>query len=215
METVFAFETKRTRPQVIQGLLYAPDDIRPDEKLPLIVWLHGAGERGDDPSILRNCPPARRFDPSRLRALLLCPQCRENDVWDSQVHELNELIEHTVFTQPVDSDRVSLTGFSMGGFGTWALAMAYPARFSALAPLCGGGMAWNVGGLASLPLRVYHGDNDTEVAPICSLQMVQAVNRSGGHATLTLLPGVGHDCWTYAYEQTDLLVWLTEQTRKG
>lgn len=215
METFFSFETKQTRPQVIRGLLLAPDDIRPSEKLPLIVWLHGSGERGDDPAILRSYPPARRFDPSQLRALLLCPQCRENDVWDTQVHELMELIDYMGATQPVDPDRISLTGLSMGGYGAWALAMAYPARFSALAPLCGGGMAWNAGKLTGLPIRVYHGDNDASVDPICSLQMVQAVNRAGGHAALTLLPGVGHDCWTYAYEQTDLLVWLTEQTRKG
>jgi len=197
-------------------LLCTPDDMRADESLPLIVFLHGAGERGDDHSLLTVHGPAKRYgNRFPVRAILLCPQCAADDVWYTQIHELKELIEYTVATQPVDPDRVSLTGISMGGFGTWALAMAHPHLFSCAAPICGGGMAWNAGQLKNLPIRAFHGDCDTTVEPVASLQMVRAVNRTGGHATLTLYPGVEHDSWTYTYEQTDLIEWLVAQKRKG
>lgn len=210
------FTTQKTRPMTFNYLLCTPDDMQADERLPLIVFLHGAGERGDDHALLTVHGPAKRYDKNfPVRAILICPQCAADDVWYTQVHELKELIEYTIHTQPVDPDRVSLTGISMGGFGTWALAMAYPTLFSCAAPICGGGMAWNAGQLKDLPIRAFHGDCDTTVEPQYSLQMVQAVNRAGGHATLTLYPGVEHDSWTYTYEQTDLIEWLVAQKRKG
>lgn len=216
MERILQYTTQKTRPMTFGYLLCTPDDLRAGERLPLIVFLHGAGERGTEIALVKKNGPAKLYGPDfPVRALVLCPQCAAGDVWDTQVHELKELIAYTVATQPVDPDRVSLTGLSMGGFGTWALGIAYPGLFSCLAPLCGGGMAWCGERLRELPIRAFHGDCDEVVEPQYSLQMVQGVNRAGGHAVLTLCPGVEHDCWTYAYEQTDLLVWLARQKRKG
>ncbi|MBP3388315.1 MAG: prolyl oligopeptidase family serine peptidase, partial [Clostridia bacterium] len=162
MITAQHYTTQKTRPMTFRYLLCTPDDMAPDEKLPLIVFLHGAGERGDDPWLTKVHGPAKRYDHNfPVRAILLCPQCAAEDVWYTQVHELRELIEHTLTTQPVDPNRVSLTGISMGGFGTWALAMAHPDLFSCIAPICGGGMAWNAGRLTNLPIRAFHGDCDS------------------------------------------------------
>lgn len=216
MEQILYYSTQKTRPMTFGYMLFTPNDLQPNERLPLIVFLHGAGERGTDVSRMKLHGPGKIYEQNfPVRAIVLCPQCATNDVWYTQVHELRELIEYTVATQPVDPDRVSLTGLSMGGFGTWAMGLAHPDLFSCLAPICGGGMAWCGNELTEMPIRAFHGDCDTVVEPQYSLQMVQGVNKNGGHATLTLCPGLGHDCWTYAYEQTDLLVWLTQQKRKG
>ena len=216
MEQILTFSTRNTRPMTFHYLLDLPEDIRPDERLPLIVFLHGAGERGDNPeAVRRHGPPKLMAENAPVRAIVLAPQCAADDVWYTQTHELKELIDEVTARFPVDPDRVSLTGISMGGFGAWALAIAYPALFSALAPLCGGGMSWCAPRLKELPIRAFHGDNDPSVPPDYSLLMVQAVNAAGGHASLTLLPGVGHDCWTETYAHTDLLPWLAAQTRKG
>lgn len=216
MEQALRFTTQKTRPMTFDYLLFTPDDIQPDERLPMMVFLHGAGGRGSDlQAVKRHGPPRILSEGHSLRAVVLCPQCAEGDVWYTQLHELKELIDYALTAYPVDPDRVSLTGISMGGYGTWAMGMAYPQLFSCIAPLCGGGMAWNAGQLRNVPVRAFHGDCDTVVEPQYSLQMVQAVNRCGGHAELTLYPGVDHDCWTYTYAQTDLLAWMIAQKRKG
>lgn len=216
MEQILTFSTQKTRPTTYRCLLHLPEDMRPGERLPLIVFLHGAGERGDNvEAVRRHGPPKLMAEGFPLRAIVLAPQCAENDVWYTQTHELKELIDDVAARFPVDPDRISLTGISMGGFGAWAMAIAYPRLFSALAPLCGGGMSWCTPQLRDLPIRAFHGDCDTVVPPEYSLLMVQGVNAAGGRATLTLLPGVGHDCWTETYAHTDLLPWLAAQTRKG
>ena len=217
MEQIGYFHTQKTRPMTIGYLLFTPDDLRPDETLPLIVFLHGAGERGENiRDVKRHGLPKLWGRGERpVRAIVLCPQCPSDDFWNAMTHELKELIDAVAAAQPVDPDRISLTGISMGGFGTWATAITYPSFFSAIAPICGGGMAWSAPVLGQLPIRAFHGDCDTIVEPQYSLQMVQAVNRFGGHALLELCPGLDHDCWTYAYEQTDLLSWLIAQKRKG
>lgn len=216
MEQILTFSTQKTRPMTFRCLLDLPEDIRADERLPLIVFLHGAGERGDNPeAVRRHGPPKLMAENAPVRAIVLAPQCAAGDVWYTQVHELKELIDDVIARFPVDPDRVSLTGISMGGFGAWALAIAYPSMFSALAPLCGGGMSWCASLLKELPIRAVHGDLDTVVPPELSLLMVQAINAEGGHASLTLLAGAGHDCWTETYDHTDMLSWLAAQKRKG
>ena len=189
------------------------------EKLPLIVFLHGAGERGTDPKALYNVisvPSLLRDDPEYkgVRAITLSPQCPPNLVWNHLVLAVRELIDWAVANYPVDEDRISITGLSMGGFGTWDMACTYPNLFSAAAPICGGGLTWRAGLLKNLPIRAFHGDADTCV-PLCNSEaMVEAVNLCGGHAELTIFPGVDHNSWTPAYCDTDVIPWLASQTRK-
>lgn len=198
-------------------IVTTPSDYSENESLPLIVFLHGAGERGTDleritvhgiPKLFTKNP-----DHSGLRVITLSPQCPLQDVWSNHTHTLHALIEQIAREYHADPNRISITGLSMGGFGTWEMICRYPEVFAAAAPICGGGMAWRASAIGDLPIRAFHGDNDDVVSIDYSIRMVSAVNQNGGHANLTILPGVGHDSWTYAYEKTDLISWLATQTR--
>ncbi len=207
-----------TETDTLPYIVTVPSGLSADERLPLIVFLHGAGERGTDPEILRvhSVPKLFTDDPDYhgLRVITLSPQCPPDDVWSAHVHTLHALIEQTVSEYPIDPDRVTITGISMGGFGTWEMICRYPGMFAAAAPICGGGMVWRAGALKNLPIRAFHGDCDSTVLPEYSLEMVRAVNAAGGHAELTLYPGVGHDSWNNAYGQSDVLEWLAAQKRR-
>ena len=126
---------------------------------------------------------------------------------------LKELIDQIAEEYHVDRDRISITGYSMGGFGVWDMICTYPEMFSAAAPICGGGLSWRVGVLNKLPIRAFHGGADTVVPPVYSETMVETVKMIGGNATLTVYPGVEHNSWEPAYEQSDLIEWLIAQRR--
>ena len=200
-------------------LLTAPPDWNPDtESLPLMVFLHGAGERGTDVSCLRSVvglPSLFEADPlyHGLRVITLSPQCPEDYIWPNLVLALRELIETVAAQCRVDRRAITITGCSMGGFGTWEMICAYPDLFAAAAPICGGGLTWRAGLLRTLPLRVFHGAVDSVVPLTYSQLMVDAVNAAGGHADLTVFPGVDHDSWIPAYRDTDVIDWLAAQRR--
>ncbi|MBQ9082367.1 MAG: prolyl oligopeptidase family serine peptidase, partial [Clostridia bacterium] len=181
------------------------------------VFLHGAGERGTDMNVLRRYGVSKVFgaDPDYrgVRVVTLCPQCPDHDIWSNHTFTVYQLIRYTMEQYHVDPQRVTITGLSMGGFGTWELTCRYPELFAAAAPVCGGGMSWRADALKRIPFRVYHGDQDTTVPIEYSMMMVKAINRVGGHAELTVFPGVNHDAWTPAYEQTDLVEWLAAQKK--
>jgi predicted peptidase len=113
----------------------------------------------------------------------------------------------------IDPDRICVTGLSMGGFGTWALALAHPDRFSAIAPICGGGDPPDASRLKKLPIWAFHGGKDDTVPTELSVKMVEAVHKAGGHAHLTIFPNDGHNSWTDAYDTEALYAWLLAQKR--
>jgi Predicted peptidase len=200
-------------------VITTPTDYDPSkESLPLIVFLHGAGERGSDVSKLRVHGVAKLFsadpDYKGLRVVTLSPQCPENMTWNQLALEVMRLIERVSAEYNADRDRISLTGLSMGGFGTWEIGMQFPEYFSAFAPICGGTMSWRVGALRDKPVRVFHGEADPIVPVKNSIEPVEALRREGGNPELTIYPGVEHDSWTYTYEHTDLIEWLVAQKRK-
>lgn len=125
------------------------------------------------------------------------------------------LVEHVCTTMPIDPDRVYLTGFSMGGFGTWQTACFNPSRFAAIAPLSGGGDVDQAERLANMPIWAFHGADD-EVVPLSSSQaMVEAVRKCGGRVEFTVYPGCGHgECCERAYRDDLLLEWLLAQRRR-
>ena len=108
----------------------------------------------------------------------------------------------------MDPDRIYLTGLSMGGFGTWALACEYSHRFAAIAPICGGGQSWSASALKDVPTWAFHGDQDKVVPLARSQEMITALTRAGGNARLTTYPGVGHNSWAQAYANSKLYEWL-------
>ncbi|MBO5306212.1 MAG: prolyl oligopeptidase family serine peptidase, partial [Clostridia bacterium] len=138
------------------------------EKLPLIIQLHGAGERGCGGKMLdlvdvHGFSKFLKDEDHRLIAVM--PQCPKDSFWAARVESIVKFIEHLIREYPVDPDRVYLTGLSMGGYGTWFTAMARPDLFAAIAPVCGGGMAWNAGVL-KMPIWAFHGTEDAVVSPM-------------------------------------------------
>ncbi|MGB3715778.1 MAG: prolyl oligopeptidase family serine peptidase [Candidatus Promineifilaceae bacterium] len=188
----------------------------PDKKWPLILFLHGMGERGDDLDLLRLYGPAKVAEKQPdLPFICLTPQCPEGDTWIGQLKILNSLLDEELSSYSVDLDRVYLTGFSMGGYGTWGLAMAYPQSFAAIAPICGGGMVQWVEILKDIPVWAFHGADDPTVPVEESQRMVDALRSAGGQAKFTVYPGVGHDSWTETYDNPELYEWFLRHRRKS
>lgn len=195
--------------------LYTPET--PGKNKPLVIFLHGAGERGGSPeNVFRISVPLMLRDGKwKPDAYVICPQCREGYDWNSQVERVKAIIDHEIAALHSDRTRISITGNSMGGFGSWAMALHFPEFFSAMAPLCGGGLTWRCSNLKDMPIRIFHGDADTVVPVECSISMAEAVNACGGHAELTILPGCPHNCWDPVYGETDVLDWLIAQKREN
>ena len=124
------------------------------------------------------------------------------------------LLDEVVNQNAVDKHRIYLTGLSMGGFGTWDWACAYPGRFAAIAPVCGGGDVMFADELKYIPVWAFHGQDDPVVPVKRTTEMVEAVNKNGRNAKMTIYPGIGHDSWKKAYADDELYKWLLEHTRK-
>ena len=213
-QEILRFRSKEKPSFSLEYILARPADLQEGEKLPLVVSLHGAGERGTDINDIKRLGVPKYLDKGLpIRAIVLAPQLFSRDIiWVTVIHELMELIRLIRDGEAsVDPENVCITGVSMGGYATWELAMSYTAEFAAIAPLCGGGTPWRAWRLAQLPIRTYHGDADDTVPLSETLHMVDGVRQAGGDPECILLHGVGHDCWDWAYEHTDLLQWLVSR----
>lgn len=196
-------------------LLYLPEGYAEgDRAWPLVIFLHGAGERGKNLEQVKvHGPPKHIANGEDYPAIMVAPQCPPKVWWDSDA--LQALLTSLKAEYRIDADRVYLTGLSMGGYGTWHWGGKYPDEFAALIPICGGGDPADAERLASLPIWAFHGDGDTIVGLKQSQQMVDAVNAKDGQAKLTVYPGVGHDSWTETYANPDVTAWMLAQTREG
>ena len=174
---------------------------------PLLVYLHGAGERGKNfDHIYRHGIPKLIKEGLQINAIVLFPQCPAAFIWNNMVKELKTLIDEVVREYGIQKDRILLTGSSMGGYGTWEMGMCYPEIFAAIAPVAGGGVAWRTQKLKNTPVIAYHGEMDTTVPVSQSEILVDFTNRHGGTAELTILKDKGHnDGIDYAYRETDLI----------
>ena len=189
------------------------------ESLPLIVYLHGVGESGDNIEAVKTHGIPKYFckdqDYLGLRVVTLSPQCPWDKIWNGITVQLMNLIEIVANKLNIDKNRITITGNSMGGFGTWEMACEYNNYFAAAAPICGGGMSWRASALAKMPVRAFHGSDDLVVPIEYSKLMVDTINAAHGHAELTVFDNVGHDSWTSAYEKTDLIKWLASAEKQG
>ena len=192
--------------------IFCPDEYK---DLPLIVYLHGAGERGKNISHLYRHGIPKLIQEGRVfNAVILRPQCPENYVWNNVVETVKKLIDHVVEEYGINKDRICITGSSMGGFGTWMMAKTYPSFFAGVAPVAGGGMSWRTGKLRTTPVLAIHGNADDVVPPIYSKLMVDGVNSNGGQAEYIELDGYGHsDGIDFAYRNTKLMDWLISLRR--
>ena len=197
-----------------------------DKRWPLILFLHGAGERGTNVWQVDIHGPSKHIvDHPDFPFILVSPQCPADQVWSNDV--LLELLNEVCARHKVDPQRVYLTGLSMGGFGTWSLALAHPERFAAVAPICGGGEVLHVllaqhgftsprkkAALQGLPIWAFHGAKDTVVPPGESERMIRALKGLGaGEVKLTVYPEATHNAWAQTYSNPEFYQWLLEHPR--
>jgi predicted peptidase len=194
-------------------LVYLPDGYGKDQKQwPLVLFLHGAGERGTRLDLVKkHGPPKLAESGKKFPFILVSPQCPEDESWS--VPALNALLERIGEIYRVDESRVYLTGISMGGNGTWRLAIALPHHFAAIAPVCGWGDPDAVRVLKDVPVWVFHGRKDTVIPFEKSEVMVKSLESAGGNVRFTAYPEAGHDSWTPTYDNPAFYEWLTAQTR--
>jgi len=203
----------------INYLLYAPAGYRkrPGRRWPLIVFLHGGGERGDDPTLLTAQPLPQTFSRSTtFPAIVVSPQLPLRfTFWSDLIEPVDVLVRRLEARYAVDRRRLYLTGLSTGGFGTWEYGLRHPRRFAALVPIAGGypgtsGVPPGICALHNVPIWAFHGAADTTVPPQQEEALVRALRGCGSRrARLTLLVGVGHSgSWHRAYADTNLWRWL-------
>ena len=215
-ETRMEYSGKVTLDVGYRYLLSLPDGYMADKnkKWPLIVFLHGAGERGTDLEMLKkHGPPKLIAAGQKFEAIVASLQCLPKQIWNP--HGVKALTDHLIETLRVDVDRVYLTGLSMGGFATWEIALEYPDTFAAIVPICGGAgvrfvMAERI---KHLPVWIFHGAKDSVVEPSYSKKMYDALMKVGGNVKFTLYPNASHDSWTAAYNDPELWKWMFEQKR--
>lgn len=195
-------------------LLSLPKGYGADEtRWPLILFLHGAGERGDDLELVKKHGPPKLVQEGRkFPFIIVSPQCPVGEVWSVDV--LGALLDEVIEQYAVDTERIYLTGLSMGGFGTFALGIAQSERFAAIAPICGGGMPLVVRPEhARIKAWVFHGAKDPVVPMSESEKMVGVLRRAGADVRFTVYPEADHDSWSETYANPELYEWFLQHRR--
>ena len=214
--------------------IYAPERVDSGRRYPLVLFLHGAGERGDDNAVQLQWgvwPVVSYMKEKGIDGYLIAPQCPNgkqwvDTPWDLLAHKMPdspsaamalvvELLEKAIRDMPGDASRVYVTGLSMGGYGTWDVVQRRPELFAAAMPVCGGGdasLAWKI---RDVPIWTFHGDKDSVVPVARSRQMVSALWQCGGNIRYREYPGVGHGCWIPTYNDHAVLDWLFAQRLRG
>ena len=199
-------------------LLSLPDGYAADtgKRWPLIVFLHGAGERGDNLDLLKkHGPPKLIAAGQKFQAVVVSPQVAAKEIWNP--HGVKALTDAIMTKYRIDADRVYLTGISMGGFGTWETATEYPDLWAAIMPICGGaGVRFVMADrIKSIPEWIFHGAKDPVVDPAFSKRMYDVLTKAGAPVKFTLYPDAQHDCWTVTYDNPEVWTWLFEQRRQA
>ena len=197
--------------------IFLPKDYSKDKKYPLMVCLHGAGERGTDLDKACNIgiPSYITKGMMSLDCIVLAPQCENNKIWNHYVFVLKELIEKICNEYNVDEDKITMTGMSMGGYGTWEFALTFPHMLAGIAPICGGGVAWRASALKGMPIWAFHGNADNVVSIEQSIDMVNSARKNGALVKFTIFDNVQHNSWDEAYLETKVIDWLLKQDRKN
>lgn len=245
MQTRQKFQTQLTKQAELGYLLYLPPgyDAKAAKQWPLILFLHGAGERGTNlaqvsvhgpPKLVKKNPPAPKNETEEARAnreaatklaaekfIIVSPQCPPDQVWEPEV--VLGLLDSVLAKHKVDASRVYLTGLSMGGYGSWALLAKAPERFAAIAPICGGGNTIDflllargkAAALKATPVWAFHGAKDSVVLLAESERLLALLKKTGAKdVQLTVYPEANHDSWTATYNNPKLYEWFLSHERK-
>lgn len=185
------------------------------ETFPLILFLHGSGERGDNVELVKNYGLPKKLEAWRdCPFIVVAPQCPPEQTWVNHLDGLNALLDNIEATYRVDRQRIYLTGLSMGANGVWHLAASNPSRFAAIAPICGYGLGANtVHSLATVPTWVFHGALDPVVPITESIRMVEVLRGLGADVRFTVYPDAKHHSWTQAYDDPTLYTWFLSHCR--
>ena len=217
MENVIKYSGTSCSFGSLTGYVTLPSDYKEGEKLPMIVFLHGIGERGKstpetvDTVCVHGIPKyfVKNPDYKGLRVITASPQCPDNYVWNHILPMLKMWIDEVAEKYGADENRISITGLSMGGFGTWDMIGTYPDYFCCAAPVCGGGGVWLAGDkFKGKTIRVYHSIDDNAVPYNYSVIMAEKATKNGAIVDFTTYTDKGHGCWDTAYGETDLIEWL-------
>jgi predicted peptidase len=212
--------------------LLKPKEIKPGEKYPLVLFFHGAGERGTDNKV-QLVHGMNEFASDEIMAkypaFVVAPQCPEGEQWvdtpwTADSHTMKEkptealrlsleLVDSLVKNLPIDTNRLYITGLSMGGFGVWDAIQRHPDRFAAAVPICSGGDPAFAEKIKHVPMWAFHGDADTTVKPKRSREMIDALKKAGGNPKYTEYEKVGHDSWTKTYADPKVYEWLFAQRK--
>jgi predicted peptidase len=214
------FEAQLIQQVKLSYLLYLPPEYDQHDVWPLLLFLHGGGERGNDLYRLYNHGiPRLIHEGQQFPFIIAAPQCNLPYRWSDQVDALARLVEALMADYKVDSARIYLTGMSQGGCGAWHLAMRYRHLFAALAIVCGYrpytyGYAEKLLPLCDLPIWAFHGGKDEVVDVSETEKMVAALEQHGAPVRYTPLPDANHQqCWEQAYALPELYEWLLKQSR--
>jgi len=208
-----AQQTEQVSKLGVKYLEYFPEINEGDENLPLLIFLHGMGERGDDLTKLKlHGPPSFLDEKKDFPFITISPQCPDTIYWNEEI--LLPFYEEIIAKYLIDKKRIYLTGLSMGGFGTWESIVAKPDLFAAAAPICGGGDPSKLKAVKSMPIWVFHGAKDQVVPLLRSEEMVNKLKEVGSKVKFTIYPEATHDSWTETYSNPKLYEWLLSHQKK-
>jgi predicted peptidase len=239
-ETGFLDRTVSLRGVTYKYQVFLPEDWSSKKKWPIILFLHGAGERGSDGLLQTDVglPHAIRESRSRFPTIVVIPQCLTNHWWTEPEMEEMALAALAATSKEFkgDAKHSYLTGLSMGGFGSWDIATRYPGKFAAMVPICGGlatpkdlvreypasaknaypdeprSYAEAAAKIGKTPVWIFHGAADDTVPVDGSRKMNDALKAAGGNVRYTEYPGVGHNSWDKAYAEPELMPWLLSKS---
>ena len=235
-ETGFLNRTVTIGKNIYRYQVYVPANWNKNQKWPVVLFLHGAGERGEDGVVQTEVGigTAIRKKNERFPAVVVFPQCRKDVWWLAPEMEAQAMkaLEQSVKEFNGDTQRTYLTGISMGGYGTWGISQKYPNKFAEIAPVCGGlkvperlrnspGMPVQPEGvdlyaeaakkIGKTPTWIFHGGADAVVPVEGSQKMNEALKAAGGNVKYTEYPGINHNSWDKAYAEPELMTWMLAQ----
>lgn len=233
----FKFKVYKEGEHSLPYRFHQPEKLERGKRYPLVLFMHGAGERGlDNRRQLYRLAGVKFWE--KYPCYVLSPQCPPKNnsipyseyVWvdtefGDSVHSMKifptwsmklamDLLDKVIKSNKIDRSRIYVTGLSMGGFATWELIQRMPDKFAAAVPVCGGGDLEYAPKLSLIPLWVFHGDADKRVPVQRSRNMVEAITKKGGHPNYTEFPRVGHDSWTLTYKNSEMWDWMFTQSKK-